>query len=123
MKPKLDPREAPKGYRARYARGAYTCAGCAGAGRENVDLCEWLQSEVPCRADVRKDKCHARYVEIVKAPKRPSAKATFARHLAKESYDFPWLNHVHKDAFAKLTVRLMRRAWNAGRRAAKKERN
>ena len=51
----------------------------------------------PSRAD-REDGCS---VYFVKTLKRPSPKATFERHLAKESYDFPWLNQVHKDAFAK----------------------
>ena len=112
MKPRLDPSEAPKGYRAAPPHGDGTfCLHC------DFD-CAHVAAD--CEERNRKDGCNVRFV---KAPERPSPEATFARHLAKESYDFPWLNHVHKDAFAKLTVRLMRRAWNAGRRAARKERN
>ena len=114
MKPRLDPTEAPSGYRARYARGAYECAGCAGAGHENVDLCEWMHSKVPCWASDRKDKCHARYVEIVKAPKRPSPKAAFARW---------WKRHMDTHGLRNSSYNedLARRAFNAGRRAAQKK--
>lgn len=118
MKPRLDPTEAPSGYRARYARGAYECAGCAGAGHENVDLCEWMHSKVPCWASDRKDKCHARYVEIVKAPKRPSPSTTFARWWKKQPGDWRAAMRVFGGDSVEA---LARRAFNAGRRAALKK--
>lgn len=77
--PKLNPREAPRGYRAKLSPNARLCTGCAAEG--NARLCDELNAQVSCVRNGRKDKCEATFVSIRdKATERKAFKRWFAQH-------------------------------------------
>ena len=77
--PKLNPREAPRGYRAKLAPNEFLCTGCAAEG--NAGLCDELNAQVSCVGNGRKDKCEVTFVSIRdKAAERKAFKRWFTRH-------------------------------------------
>ena len=104
-----DPAEAPKGYRAKLSSEVMNCEGCAAHRNEN--LCDKLSDETSCLRISRTDQ---QDVVFVKAPERPSPRATFARW---------WKRHmnIHGLRNSNYNEDLARRAFNAGRRAAQKK--
>lgn len=71
----LNPKEAPKGYRAAQHKGDGYCDRCAFGGKDpgRVTLCP----RTDCWAKYRKDGCNVHYVELPKKPKpaKPRRKA------------------------------------------------
>jgi len=117
-RPKLNPKEAPKGYIAVPPEDPQIiCSGCA-FETDRMACCQ----APPCAPHDRQDGCD---VIFIKAPKRPRPKATFAR----------WRKDVGcPPVFAQLRIggqvgnnllvsmknaeAYAERAWNAGYRAA-----